>query len=719
MAGSHPPVRHGHQGSARDASRLRLPHFPALDGLRGLALFFVLLFHSGFDFVQAGYLPLSSFFVLSGFLITALLLLEQQRNGRIDLRAFWRRRAKRLVPGMLLGLTLVVVYVQFGARTDVPGLMGDIVATLTWVTNWRFITNGAGYEDIFTDPSPLQHFWSLAVEEQFYLVLPLVVVGSFAWRGRRMLAGVAAVGIVVSTVLMQRLHVSDDTPLRAYLGTDTRAAELLIGVLLAMVVVGPKGRRRLRRRTRRYIDHGGTVGLAILVYSWFRVPEYADWIFAGGLQLLALVAAVVVLAATDRRSQVARMLSYRPLVQLGTISYGVYLYHWPIFLWLGTDNTGLDGWPLFALRFAVSVGLAAASYRLVERPIRFNELVGRPSVVAWANAAVAVVAVAAVASSGLTGTFDDIPLASTSPPSAAVTPPPVDTAPTTTTAPATAPTDEPGITPATPPPGDPATDPVGPDPSGPPPTAGPPTTGPTTTGPTTTQPAGPVRVMVVGDSIGDNLAYGLQQWSAANGRLVVDNQSILGCMVSRGGERQTSGGENWPVPDHCEDFAAAWPAKIDAFRPDVVLVSTGHGEMWERRVDGWPTFRAPTDPIFDAWILEEYLQAVEVASASGARVVWVAPPCVKYRAYRGFLDEPVGNARMAYLNKTLVQRLSTQAPIVIGDLYSLVCPTGTYSDSVLGIDGARPDGVHVNGPASIAIADQYLGPMILAAAGRS
>lgn len=714
MVRSHLPVRRGHQGSARDASRLRLPHFPALDGLRGLALFFVLLFHSGFDFVQAGYLPLSSFFVLSGFLITALLLLEQQRNGRIDLRAFWRRRAKRLVPGMLLGLALVAVYVQFGARTDVPGLLGDVVATLTWVTNWRFITNGAGYEDIFTDPSPLQHFWSLAVEEQFYLVLPLVVVGSFAWRGRRMLAGIAGAGILVSTVLMQRLHVPDETPLRAYLGTDTRAAELLIGVLLAMVVVGPNGRRRLRRRTRRYVDYAGTVGLAILVYSWVRVPEYADWIFAGGLQLLALVAAVVVLAATDRRSQVAQLLSIRPLVQLGTISYGVYLYHWPIFLWLGADNTGLDGWPLFALRFSVSVGLAAASYRLIERPIRFNELVGRPALVAWANAAVAVVAVAAIAASGLTGTFDDIPLASTAPPPASATPPPDGASPTTTAAPTTtAPTGDPGITPATRPSGGEAATPGAVDPSSPPPTPAP------TTVPTTTQPAGPVRVMVVGDSIGDNLAYGLQQWSATNGRLVVDNQSILGCMVSRGGERQTSGGKNWPVPAHCEDFATAWPAKIAAFQPDVVLVSTGHGEMWERRVDGWPTFRAPTDPIFDAWILEEYRKAVEVASASGARVVWVAPPCVKYRAYSGFLDETDGNARMAYLNKTLIPRLARQASIVVGDLYSLLCPTGTFTDTVLGIAEGRPDGVHVNGPTAIAIADQYLGPMILATAGRS
>ena len=154
----------------------KMPYLPALDGLRAIALVAVLAFHAGFSWIHGGYLPLTSFFVLSGFLITSLLLLERGRKGRIDLVAFWGRRARRLVPAAILGLGLVALYTASIGRS-VPGLRGDVFACLGWVANWRFIFVGRSYADLFGDPSPVQHFWSLAVEEQFYLVLPPLAVG--------------------------------------------------------------------------------------------------------------------------------------------------------------------------------------------------------------------------------------------------------------------------------------------------------------------------------------------------------------------------------------------------------------------------------------------------------------------------------------------------------------------------------------------------------------
>ena len=185
----------------------------------------VLFFHAGFNWIHGGYLPLTTFFVLSGFLITSLLLLEQQRSGHIRLRAFWGRRARRLVPAALLALVLVAAYTA-AVHRPAPGLRGDVFAALGWATNWRFILAKRSYTDLFGDPSPLQHFWSLSVEEQFYLVLPLLAVGSLVLsKGRRwVFAAVTAALVAASTLAMRMLYQPGKAPLRAYFGTDTRAA---------------------------------------------------------------------------------------------------------------------------------------------------------------------------------------------------------------------------------------------------------------------------------------------------------------------------------------------------------------------------------------------------------------------------------------------------------------------------------------------------------------
>ncbi len=382
------------------ATEGRMPYLPALDGLRAIALVAVLCFHTGFDWIHGGYLPLTSFFVLSGFLITSLLLLEQGRSGRIGLRAFWGRRARRLVPAAILALGLVALYTAAIGRS-VPGLQGDVYACLGWVANWRFIFIGRSYADLFGDPSPVQHFWSLAVEEQFYVVFPLIAVGTlYLARGRRWLLALVTVELIAgSTVIMRFIHHPGEPPLRAYFGTDTRAAELLVGVLLALVLIGPKGLRRLPTALRWLVNLLGAAALGVSVVLWFVTREYDDRLYEGGLLGIAVLAALVVASATQAGSPVSWVLGLRPLAALGRISYGVYLFHWPLFLWMNEQRTGLDGGPLFALRMAVTVGLAVLSYHLVEQPIRLGtRSPAQLLLTGWANASVAVAAVVVLAS---------------------------------------------------------------------------------------------------------------------------------------------------------------------------------------------------------------------------------------------------------------------------------------------------------------------------------
>jgi peptidoglycan/LPS O-acetylase OafA/YrhL len=216
-----------------------LTYQPALDGLRALAVAAVVAFHLDEQGLTGGFLGVDAFFVLSGFLITTLLVLEFRRHDGIGLLAFWGRRARRLLPALLLLILAVAIFAWIEVPTDELGrLRGDGIAGLFYVANWRFVASGQSYFDLFTSPSPFRHLWSLAIEEQFYLVWPLVTLACLRLaRGRlRLLATVAAVGVVGSAVVMAILYEADD-PSRAYYGTDAHAHPILVGVLLALILV--------------------------------------------------------------------------------------------------------------------------------------------------------------------------------------------------------------------------------------------------------------------------------------------------------------------------------------------------------------------------------------------------------------------------------------------------------------------------------------------------
>jgi peptidoglycan/LPS O-acetylase OafA/YrhL len=378
---------------------------PALDGLRGVAVAAVVAFH--LERLPGGFLGVDLFFVLSGFLITSLLLVESEGRGAIDLGRFWSRRARRLLPALFLllgGLALLVAVKRLGLS---PGFRGDALSTLGYVANWHAMAREIGYWDLFAQPSPLDHMWSLAIEEQFYLLWPPLVLGLLLLAGRRaggggrrLVGGVAVVGAAASFAVLALTWTATDTS-RAYYGTDARVGPTLLGAALAAVVT--VGRRRppvptdtaVSEDRMGPVDGGGsaagppsrtggwwapavgTAALAFLLWSFAEVRGTEPAYYRGGLAAFALAAVVVVaVVVRGRAGPLGVVLGLAPLRGLGIISYGVYLWHWPVIVYATRERTGLDGWVLDAACVALTLALAIASFMLVERPVRRGALRG-------------------------------------------------------------------------------------------------------------------------------------------------------------------------------------------------------------------------------------------------------------------------------------------------------------------------------------------------------
>jgi peptidoglycan/LPS O-acetylase OafA/YrhL len=357
-----------------EGRKAAIPHISALDGARGLAVAGVLLFHGGH--LTGGYLGVDFFFTLSGFLITSLLLAESSRTDHVGLGGFWSRRARRLLPALTLLMLGIGFYcVVFASQTQLYQIRGDALATLGYVANWRQIFSHQDYFALFTSPSPLDHTWSLAIEEQFYLIWPLVFVGLLAWWRGAVAKAVLVTSLVlagISSVLMFELY-NPANVARAYFGTDTRAASILFGAALAawLAISGPTRNRR-RRFALEAVGVLSAVGLAV---AWTRLDGQSSTLYRGGFLFCGLAATAVIAAAVHPDpGPVSRFLSLRPLCALGLISYGVYLYHWPIDVALNQQQMGFGGWPLFAFQTAVTLAVAVASYRIVEQPIRHGAL---------------------------------------------------------------------------------------------------------------------------------------------------------------------------------------------------------------------------------------------------------------------------------------------------------------------------------------------------------
>lgn len=646
-----------------------LHHVPALDGLRAVAVALVLLYHAGFEWMRGGFLGVSVFFTLSGFLITSLLLREWNERGRIDGRRFWVRRLRRLSPAAWTAIALILVLAAVGAwdDTQLRSLRGDVPWSLLDLVNWHFVAEGASYGAGFGAPSPLEHYWSLAVETQFYAVLLLVVLGVLALRRRfsprarvRTLTQVLAALTVASVAASWWLGRGSLD--RAYFGTDTRAAEMLLGALLACALL-----RRLQLppgRAREIARVGGPVALAIVVGLSTVATTGSAWLHPWGLLLTGLCSTLVV-ASCLQGGAMARALATRPLVLLGRISYGVYVLHWPLFLWLTPHRTGLDGWALFGLRMLVTLPAAYVLHRAVEEPVRAR---------AWPRPGRGVrVAPAAALSLGVLA----LVLTRDLPP-----------------APAYLDTDRGGEMVVRE-----ATD----EDEGSPPTTAP--------GPRT-----PQRVLLVGDSIAASLEDALSDAFAERG---ISFASIArpGCGVVVG---VPATGPGQPVREmggvdvsQCESsLADTQRASVRGFRPDLVLTMSTW-EQIDRTVDDvWYGFGTPES---DAKLQELYGQTIERLAGGGAGVAMVLLPdnvAGRNAPFGGPTDEHL--ERAAHLRE-LQRRIAEQrAGVTTLDMASIVCPESPCPTEIRGLELRPGDGMHYDEPLAAAWVAAHVADLALA-----
>jgi peptidoglycan/LPS O-acetylase OafA/YrhL len=345
---------------------------PALDGLRALAVTAVLLYHADLAWIPGGFLGVEIFFVISGYLITLLLVTEHEQYGRISLKNFWFRRARRLLPAVYVLLLAVSLTVVLFVREQAAHTRGDVIAGLTYTTNWYLIGTGQSYFESFGRPPMLQHLWSLAVEEQFYLAWPLIMVALLMLCKRRpeRMAVPMLVMVAVSTVLMAVLYNAAD-PSRSYFGTDTRAGGLILGATFALFWrPGFLGRGAVAAKGK-VLDLVGLAGLGALALIMATVADQDAVLYRGGFLLVGVCTLACIAMATHPRSLVAKVLSFAPIVWVGTRSYAIYLWHWPVFVLTrpGVDVPWSPG-PTLVVRLVLTGVLAELSYRLVENPIR-------------------------------------------------------------------------------------------------------------------------------------------------------------------------------------------------------------------------------------------------------------------------------------------------------------------------------------------------------------
>jgi peptidoglycan/LPS O-acetylase OafA/YrhL len=359
--------------SEPSSSGRHLPYQPGLDGLRALAVLAVMAYHFGIRALRGGLFGVDLFFVLSGFLITTLLLREFHGADRIDFGGFYARRVRRLFPALMVILIAVTIYAQvthpFPFIAD--EMRKDSFASLFYVANWWFAYADLSYFAQFGAPLPLRHVWSLAVEEQWYLVWPVVllVLLRVSKRNLSVVLGVVVALALASAAWMSHLVEPFSDPSRAYYGTDTRAHTLLVGAGLAIVL-----HRWPVRRTgavSRAVQVGGAGALVGCVWVFTSIEGFDQRLYRGGFLLFAIAGAFVVGGImVDERGPLARLLSIPPLPWIGRLSYGLYLWHWPIAVWINPIQGRFSGFGLLAVRTGVSFAAATASYYLIERPIR-------------------------------------------------------------------------------------------------------------------------------------------------------------------------------------------------------------------------------------------------------------------------------------------------------------------------------------------------------------
>jgi peptidoglycan/LPS O-acetylase OafA/YrhL len=676
----------------------RLAYLPGLDGVRAFAVIAVMMYHGGLSITTGGFMGVDTFFVLSGFLITSLLVSEWRQTLTVKLSAFWARRARRLLPALLLMLVFVAILASvIVPKGTYPALRLDALATLLYVSNWHFILVNSNYFNETASASPLIHTWSLAVEEQFYLIWPLVVLGILRLtKSLKVLFGVCIAAALGSAIEMDVLFHRSASQNRLYLGTDTRSQCLFIGCALAVGLVLLTKRSHTEGRLqpgelwtpagnfgRTLCGLGGMVGLLLAGAIWVATSTTSAFPYEGGFFVIGLATAGVILSIIGApRSPVPRLLSLPPIRYIGRISYGLYIWHWPLFIWVNEARTGLSGYSLFVVRVAVTFAVAIASYHLIEQPIRKGTFLQQWKAFVAVPAAVGVVLIAMVtATVGTTGAAEG----------SGPIPGGILRTTTTTSAPATTSTSSVIAT------------------------------------TTTTAPPQPVRVLLFGDSIALTLGIGLaNQTLQSKYNYVLSDDGILGCGVVNGPEVELMGvRDSTPqacngstqvngVPLHLQPWPFQWLSAMSLTHPNVVVLLAGRWEVVDREYLGkWTNI---LNPVYAAYVKHQLELTSSLVTAAGVHMVFLTAPCTDEGEQPDGAPWPEDNpARLAVYNK-LVREVAAEHPATdsVVDLNAATCPGGKFSTDVDGVAVRRSDGVHFTDAAGPVLAPKLM-PAIVAA----
>ncbi|MEM7141458.1 MAG: acyltransferase [Actinomycetota bacterium] len=668
-------------------ARPRLGYIPTFDGMRGFwVVMGPLLYHArpssiqgGPDIVPGGILSLDLFFVLSSYLIVTIALKEWDGTGRIDLAAYAGRRVRRLFPALFLVLGFLSIYLAIVNDPEIiDRWTGAIVSALTYSANWHEIAADVSYFEQFGAPSPLKHVWSFAIEEQFYLFAPLFLIAGLRWggrRGREILLAFSVLGTLASAWWMARVHVEGEDPSRAYYGTDTRAQALFVGIALALIVNLYGGVRTERGRNLAAL--AAYPATAVHLWAVLTVSERDAWLFErGGFLLIALAAAVAMFGLSQEApwSPLHRLFASRPFRYTGKISYGLYLYHWPIYLLVtpgragalfGTEN--ITGYPLLAFHLSLTVLVSVVSFHLIEQPFvkrtwPFSVRSLVPSTAAFGGA----VAVGVILS-GLLIAHTRVP--------------PEITERIVFVEPAGAEVDGLGAAPA-------ESDSGAEIDAVPEVAAGDET----------------IRILTVGDSVMDQIGVTLVDWTLANpdAGIVAFNEAHIGCGTVREGLKRVPEGLEGPVGDVCSDWAepvdpatvteydiVSWPTILDEFQPHIVVTHVSPWDVTDRLVPGlngdeWTNVG---ESVFDDYARSEFQAAIDLLTSQGASLyILEGAPLNREIAPQ---NDP---ARIAALND-IVGMLADDAgdTVTMVDYPGWVGPVG--SDQEL---ARRDDGVHIS-----------------------
>ncbi|GAB3115874.1 acyltransferase family protein [Janibacter alkaliphilus] len=602
-----------------------LTYRPAIDGVRAVAVIAVVVYHLLPQAAPGGWFGVDVFFVVSGFLITSLLLAQHRRgHGRVSLPAFWAARARRLIPALLPVLAAVLlaatVLTPAGRRDAVAG---DVLATLGYVANWRFILGDEAYFGQISAPSPLRHAWSLAVEEQFYIVYPLLLLALLALARRRstviaVLTGLAA----VSALLMVSLHQPGVDPSRVYYGTDTRAHQLLVGAVLAAVLSPGPGEvsRDLARSVDRWCRRLALpAGLVVLSAMWWAGRAQEVLLEGALVPLSVLVAVVVVAASSPRASLVQRVLSVEPLRRVGLISYGLYLWHWPLVVYLNSDVLPLPELARAGVQLILALVLAVLSYLLLERPVRRHGVRALVPRVPRAGLVVAWAAVPALVVGALV-----MPTAAR-----AISPAPL-TADGELTVPER----------------------------------------PYTPGESITT------VMLIGNSVPGSLYDTFPQSAHPDLRLV--DESNPGC-DSLGVPKYVDGGVA-PELEGCEAWRESWPGDVEESSADVVLYFVPQSWVTDRYPDG--QVAAAGTPVWSR-LIEDALDEADAAAGS-SRLALVNLACHDVPDIGGEESDRVNDIEHVRLVNDTVADWAERRDVPVIDQYGLLCPGDEVKDIING-----------------------------------